>query len=277
MTPAELVVSTIVGNTAARKPPAFISVADLSKQYASRSGSVVALENVNFAVEEHEFVSVIGPSGCGKSTLLMIVSGLTQPSTGTIAIGGQRVDGPYTELGIVFQEDVLLDWRSVLHNVLLQADIRGTRNAAAEERARELLSMVGLSGFETKYPHELSGGMRQRVSICRALLHDPALLLMDEPFGALHALTRDQMNLDLLGFWEKFRMTVLFVTHSISEAVFLSDRVIVMSARPGKIEAIIPIRLARPRRLSMRDSSEFTDYTRSVRSVFERVGILRER
>jgi NitT/TauT family transport system ATP-binding protein len=259
------------------KPRAFISVDGLSKQYLSRTGPILALDKVNFAIAEREFVSVIGPSGCGKSTLLMIVSGLTPSSTGAVTIGGRRVAGPYTELGIVFQEDVLLDWRSVIHNVLLQADIRGTRTAAAEERARELLGMVGLAGFETKYPHELSGGMRQRVSICRALLHDPALLLMDEPFGALDALTRDQMNLDLLGFWQKFQMTVLFVTHSISEAVFLSDRVIVMSPRPGKIETIVPIGLPRPRRLTMRDTPEFTEYTRSVRSIFERAGVLKER
>ncbi len=277
MTSADAVGSTVAEGRAAARPHAFISVDGLSKQYVSRTGPILALDKVNFAVAEREFVSVIGPSGCGKSTLLMIASGLTPPSTGTVTIGGRRVVGPYTELGIVFQEDVLLDWRSVLQNVLLQADIRGTRNAIAEARARELLDMVGLAGFETKYPHELSGGMRQRVSICRALLHDPALLLMDEPFGALDALTRDQMNLDLLGFWEKFQMTVLFVTHSISEAVFLSDRVIVMSPRPGKIETIIPIGLARPRRLTMRDSPEFTEYTRSVRSVFERAGVLKER
>jgi len=261
----------------ATKPRAFISVGGLSKQYLSQTGPVLALDKVDFAIAEHEFVSVIGPSGCGKSTLLMIVSGLTPPSTGIVTIGGRRVEGPYTELGIVFQEDVLLDWRNVLENVLLQADIRGTRSDAAQTRARELLEMVGLAGFETKYPHELSGGMRQRVAICRALLHDPALLLMDEPFGALDALTRDQMNLDLLGFWQKIRMTVLFVTHSISEAIFLSDRVIVMSPRPGKIETIVPVGLPRPRRLTMRDTPEFAEYTRSVRSVFERAGVLKER
>jgi len=268
--------SPAVEGPAGAKPRDLISVEGLSKQYMSRTGPVLALDKVNFGIAEREFVSVIGPSGCGKSTLLMIVSGLTPPSTGAVTIGGRRVAGPYTELGIVFQEDVLLDWRSVLQNVLLQADIRRSRSAASEQRARELLGMVGLAGFETKYPHELSGGMRQRVSICRALLHDPALLLMDEPFGALDALTRDQMNLDLLSFWEKFQMTVLFVTHSISEAVFLSDRVIVMSPRPGKIETIVPIDLPRPRRLTMRDTPEFTEYTRSVRSVFERAGVLKE-
>jgi NitT/TauT family transport system ATP-binding protein len=253
-----------------------IVVDALTKQYVSRSGPILALDNVKFTVATGEFLSVIGPSGCGKSTLLMIVAGLTTASGGTVVIGERRVEGPYTDLGIVFQEDVLLDWRTVLQNTLLQADIRGTRTHAAEARARELLAMVGLAGFEAKYPHELSGGMRQRVSICRALLHDPPLLLMDEPFGALDALTRDQMNLDLLRFWEKLHMTVLFVTHSISEAVFLSDRVIVMSPRPGKIEDIIPIDLPRPRRLTMRDSSEFTGYARAVRSVFERVGVLKE-
>jgi NitT/TauT family transport system ATP-binding protein len=255
---------------------AFISIEGLSKQYKSQTGPVTALDEVSFSVAEREFVSVIGPSGCGKSTLLMIVSGLTPSSTGRVSIGGQQVSGPYTELGIVFQQDVLLDWRSVLQNVLLQADIRGSRSAATVARAHELLAMAGLDGFENKYPHELSGGMRQRVSICRALLHDPALLLMDEPFGALDALTRDQMNLDLLRLWQKIQMTVLFITHSISEAVFLSDRVIVMSPRPGRIEEVISVNLPRPRRLTMRDTPEFGAYTQMVRSVFERVGVLKE-
>ncbi len=205
-----------------------------------------------------------------------MVSGLVSHTTGAVRIGGAPVAGPYTELGIVFQQDVLLDWRSVLGNVLLQAQIRGIATPAMTARARELLRLVGLDGFEKMYPHELSGGMRQRVAICRALLHDPKLLLMDEPFGALDALTRDQLNVDLLRLWSRAGMTVLFVTHSIPEAVFLSDRVLVMAARPGRIEADISIDLPRPRRLAMRETAAFNEHTRAVAALFEKDGVFRE-
>jgi NitT/TauT family transport system ATP-binding protein len=255
----------------------FISIENVSKQYASsHGGAIQALDTVGIGIGESEFVSIVGPSGCGKSTLLMIVSGLTPASTGVVRIDGAKVTGPYTDLGIVFQQDTLLDWRTVLQNVMIQADIRRLPRAAMEKRARELLALVGLQGFEKMYPHELSGGMRQRVSICRSLLHDPLLLLMDEPFGALDALTRDQLNIDLLRFWQETRKTVLFVTHSVPEAIFLSDRVIIMSARPGKVEDIVTIDLPRPRSLAIRQTPAFAAYSDRISRVFEAIGVLRE-
>jgi NitT/TauT family transport system ATP-binding protein len=253
-----------------------ISIDHISKRYSSRGGEIAALEPVSFDVQEGEFVSIIGPSGCGKSTLLMIISGLVKQSGGAVSIAGRPVNGPYTDLGIVFQQDVLLDWRNVLDNVLIQADIRHLDRRRMTVRARELLELVGLKGFEKMYPHELSGGMRQRVAICRALLHDSPLLLMDEPFGALDALTRDQLNVDLLRLCNDMKVTVVFVTHSIPEAVFLSDRIIVMSSRPGRLQAIIPITLSRPRRLTMRGTAEFNHFTMAVTEVFERAGVLSE-
>ena len=183
-----------------------------------------------------EFVSILGPSGCGKSTLLMIAAGLLSASDGSVIVDGRPVTKPRTDLGIVFQSPVLLEWRTALGNIMLQAEARKLDRREAEERARELLASVGLAGFADKYPHELSGGMRQRVSICRALIHNPPQLLMDEPFGALDALTRDQLVIDVQRIWNERRITALFITHSVAEAVFLSDRVIVMTPRPGRID-----------------------------------------
>jgi len=254
----------------------FVRVENVTKVYPSKTGAVLALDEVSLTVDEHEFVSILGSSGCGKSTLLMIISGLLPASAGEIQILGDRVRGPYIDLGIVFQQDVLLDWRNVLDNVLLQSDVRHLNRAESTRRARYLLKLVGLQGFEDKYPSQLSGGMRQRVSICRALLHDAPLLLMDEPFGALDALTREQMNLELLRMWDLQRKTVVFVTHSIPEAVFLSDRVIVMSPRPGRVEETIQIDLPRPRTMSIRDAPEFTDYNRRIRRIFQASGVLTE-
>jgi NitT/TauT family transport system ATP-binding protein len=255
---------------------AYIEIRGISKTYHSGRDSLRALEPLDLAIGEQQFISLVGPSGCGKSTLLMIVAGLLPASEGDVGIRGQPVRGPYTDLGIVFQRDVLLDWRDALTNVLLQAEMRDQDPRAWEPRARELLAMVGLSGMERKFPWELSGGMRQRVAICRALLHDPPLLLMDEPFGALDALTRDQMNLELQRIWSASRKTVIFVTHSIGEAVFLADRVVVMSPRPGQIVETIDITLPRPRRLSVRESPQFGEYSQRIRAVFERLGILNE-
>ncbi len=253
-----------------------VAATDVSKVYETRDGPVLALDRVSFTVPEGQFLSIVGPSGCGKSTLMLLIAGLLPCSDGTIAVGDVRIDRPYTNLGIVFQEAVLLDWRRVLDNLLLQIEVRHLDKRAYRQRALELLALVGLQGFEHKYPYELSGGMRQRASICRALVHDPPLLLMDEPFGAVDAITRDQLNLDLQHIWLQTRKTVIFITHSIAEAVFLSDRVMVMSARPGRIEAQIDIDLPRPRAFGVRETPEFAAYARQIRRVFEATGIIRD-
>ncbi|MFH1775133.1 MAG: ABC transporter ATP-binding protein [Chloroflexota bacterium] len=251
-----------------------VQITNLSKTYHTRDGRVHALDDVSFNMRAGEFIGVVGPSGCGKSTMLLIVAGLIPKSKGKVVVGGVSVDKPYTNLGIVFQDAVLLDWRKVVSNIMLQVEIRGLDREYYLQRALELLASMGLQGFEHKYPFELSGGMKQRVSICRALIHDPPLLLMDEPFGAIDALTRDQMNLDLQRLWMERKKTVIFVTHSIMEAVFLSDRVIVMSPRPGKIDEVLDIDLPRPRRLAVRESPEFGEYARRIRNIFEARGVL---
>jgi NitT/TauT family transport system ATP-binding protein len=254
----------------------YLRISDLVKIYATRDGVVRALDRVSIDQPRGEFLSILGPSGCGKSTLLMIAAGLIPASGGSITIEGKPVDSPRTSIGIVFQSPVLLEWRTALGNVLLQTEARGTKREIAEKRARELLGAVGLAGFEDKFPHELSGGMRQRVSICRALIHGPDHLLMDEPFGALDSLTRDQLVLDLQLLWMRQQMTVLFITHSIAEAVFLSDRVVVMSPRPGRIDRVIQIDLPRPRTLAMRDTPEFAAYSRQIMELFLARGVLNE-
>ena len=237
---------------------AFLSVEGVRKVYASRRGTIEAVREVTLAVGEREFVSLLGPSGCGKSTLLMMVAGVLDPSAGRITIGGQSVEGPRRDVGVVFQSPLLLPWRTVLANVLFPAELQRRDAAGRVTRGMDLLAMVGLEEFAHHLPRELSGGMRQRVAICRALVHDPALLLMDEPFGALDALTRDEMNQELLRIWGEFRKTVLFVTHSIREAVFLSDRVLVFSRRPGTIVQELSVDLPRPRTLAMEEAPEFS-------------------
>jgi NitT/TauT family transport system ATP-binding protein len=254
----------------------YLSLQGLSKVYAGRDGAVRALDQVSVSEKRGEFLSIVGPSGCGKSTLLMIAAGLLPASTGAVTIDGERVTGPRTDIGIVFQSPVLLEWRTALGNVMLQAEAKKLERTGAERRARELLASVGLAGFEDKYPHELSGGMRQRVSLCRALIHNPPQLLMDEPFGALDALTRDQLVLDLQEIWNERRMTVLFITHSVAEAVFLSDQVIVMTPRPGRIDRVIDIDLPRPRTLAMRETPEFARLSREILDLFLARGVLRE-
>src|SRR5262245_21231141 len=244
--------------------------------YGSRDGPVRALDQVSLCAQRGEFLSVLGPSGCGKSTLLMIAAGLLRPSSGTVSIDGEVITRPRTDIGIVFQGPVLLEWRTALGNVMLQAEAKRLERTAAERRARALLNAVGLGGFEDKYPHELSGGMRQRVSLCRALIHDPIQLLMDEPFGALDALTRDQLVLDLQQICNQRRMTVLFVTHSVPEAVFLSDRIMVMTPRPGRLDRMIDIELPRPRTLAMRETPKFAGYIREILDLFLARGVLRE-
>jgi NitT/TauT family transport system ATP-binding protein len=235
-----------------------------------------ALESVNLDIAAGEFVSLVGPSGCGKSTLLQLVAGLIAPTSGRIEIAGNEVTGAIDNLGFVFQDAVLLEWRRALDNVMLQAEMRGDRSSKTLERAHDLLRMVGLERFESRYPHELSGGMRQRVSICRALLHNPPLLLMDEPFGALDALTRDQLTVDLQDIWLTSRKTVLFVTHNVNEAVFLSDRILVMSARPGRIVADITVDLPRPRTLAMHEDPTFMALSRRVYDIFASIGVLHD-
>lgn len=254
-----------------------VEVTEVTKHYkTAKSGTVHALDEVSLSFKAGEFVSIVGPSGCGKSTLMMLISGLIPVSSGTIRVGGKTVNGPVHEAGIVFQRDVLLDWRSVLSNVMLPVEIKGLDPKLHLQKAKDLLHSVGLDGFEEKYPGELSGGMRQRVAICRALVQRPSLLLMDEPFGALDALTREQMNLDLQRMWLRDRNTVFFITHSIEEAVFLSDRVVVMSARPGRITEVLEIDLARPRGAHTRSDVKFVEYIQRIRRCFLAQGILSE-
>jgi NitT/TauT family transport system ATP-binding protein len=255
----------------------FVRILGVDKVFSPRGRvALKAVDNVSFDIQAGEFVSIVGPSGCGKSTLMMMVSGLIPATNGEVVIETKRVSRPYANLGIVFQRDALLEWRTVLDNVLLQIDIRHLDRGEFTSRAEDLLARAGLAGFEKYHPWELSGGMRQRVAICRALVSNPSLLLMDEPFGALDAITREQMNLDLQRIWLQDRKTVLFITHSISEAVFLSDRVIVMSPRPGRIVADITIDLPRPRKLSMREASSFGRYVAQIRETFQSFGLLKE-
>ncbi|UJP10104.1 ABC transporter ATP-binding protein [Microbacterium sp. KUDC0406] len=212
-----------------------LEINDVAITFASKRRQVSALEGVDLTVEEGEFITIAGPSGCGKSTLLKAVAGLTLPSAGSIRLNGEDVTGPRQDIGFVFQRAALLEWRNVRGNILLQAEMRGMDSKKANARADELIEMTGLTGFEKAMPFELSGGMQQRVSLCRALLHEPRVLLMDEPFGALDALTREKMNVELNRIWARTGTTVLLVTHSVAEAVYLASRVIVMSPRPGRI------------------------------------------
>jgi NitT/TauT family transport system ATP-binding protein len=254
----------------------FIRVTDLSKSYKSKTTVTHALEPTSFDMRPGEFLSVVGPSGCGKSTLLMLIAGLSQPSTGLIEVNGERVTSPISDVGVVFQEDLLCEWKHTIDNILMQGSFRGESKQQLRPRAEKLLDMVGLSEFADVYPHELSGGMRQRASICRALVHQPPLLLMDEPFGALDAMTRDQMSLDIQDLLSSTGTTVLFITHSIAEAVMLSDRVLVFGPPPGRIVDELVIDLPRPRHLSVRETPEFAAYTGRIRSTLEAMGVIRD-
>ena len=248
----------------------------MSKVYGSTRGNIEALRRVDLTIPRGQFVSLVGPSGCGKTTLLRCLAGLEQISSGVLRVDSRAVDAPPEKLGIVFQRDVLLDWRTVFDNVLLPIEFRDLPRRQYETRARELLEMMGLAAFERRYPWELSGGMRQRVAICRALIDDPSLLLMDEPFAALDAFTRDELNLELQNIWLKSPKTVIFVTHNISEAVFLGDRVVVMARRPGRVEAVLDVDLPRPRPLAMRDTPEFVASAGRIRTLFETLGEFRK-
>jgi len=253
-------------------PLAAIAITGVSKTYRTRGGDVPSLQPVDLQIGRGEVVAVVGPSGCGKSTLLKLIAGLLPPSSGEIQVSGHKVTRPHRDVGIVFQSPLLLPWRSVLRNVMLPVEVKRLERGPYGERARALLRLTGLEAFAAKYPWQLSGGMQQRAAICRALVHDPDILLMDEPFGALDALTRETMNLELQRIQMETGKTVLLITHSIPEAVFLSDRVVVMTERPGAIAAIYDIPLPRPRALGVMGGAEFGDLTRAVRRHFHAQG-----
>ena len=256
----------------ARSEPAFIACRGLGKTYDVRIGNpVVALQNLNVEISAGEFLAVVGPSGCGKSTLLRLLAGLDRQSCGVMELGGNAIDGPRKDIGVIFQTPTLFAWRTVLENIMLPVDVLGLSRKSYIQDAMQLVQMVGLGGFESNYPWELSGGMQQRAAICRALINQPQLLLMDEPFGALDALTRESMNVELEDIWRRTQKTVLLITHSISEAVFLGSRVAIMSPRPGTIVEVISVDLPRPRTLDITTSPQFTEYVRRIRSVLNRV------
>ena len=242
-----------------------VAISGVSKSF----GSTHALEDISFEVPHNSFVSIVGPSGCGKSTLLRMVAGLTAPSQGSIIVRGEPVRAPVRGIGMVFQSPALLPWRSTLGNILFVAEMGGRKSAHHRRRAEELMALAGLAGFEQSYPHELSGGMQQRTSICRAMLLKPPLILMDEPFGALDIITRERMGFALQTLWSESRSTVLFVTHSISEAVLLSDTVVVMTPRPGRIRDMVAIDLPRPRESAILRDANFLALSARVRDGIE--------
>ena len=243
----------------------FIHLSGVTKTYRRGRAEHLAISDATFDVMPGELVSLVGPSGCGKSTLLKILAGLHPHDMGTVHIGSEsHAFDPSRDIGMVFQAPLLLKWRRILENVLLPAEILGLPAAASRARAKDLLNLVGLSGFEDKYPYELSGGMQQRAAIARSLIHDPKLVLMDEPFGALDALTREKMNLELLRIWKESGKTIVFVTHGISEAVFLGTRVVVLTAGPARMADNFEIDLPRPRTLDMKTHERFGDYTRRI-------------
>lgn len=252
-----------------------IRISGVNKVFLPRKGDEVhALSGVNLSIREGEFISVVGPSGCGKTTLLRVVAGLISSSAGDVALAGNPVTGPSKEVGIVFQSPILLPWRTVLNNVTLPAEILKMDRDFYEPRARKLLDMVGLSEFTDKLPAELSGGMQQRAAIARALVHDPRILLMDEPFGALDALTRERMNIELQRIWAESGKTVMLITHSIPEAVFLADRVVVMTPRPGRIDRVIEVGIDRARTLDSMSDPRFGEVSREIRAIFDQRGYI---
>ena len=254
----------------AARDPGGIRLDGVSLAYRGRRhADVVALRELSFDVQDKEFLSIVGPSGCGKSTLLRLIAGLLGPTSGRVEFEGVAVTGPRRDVGIVFQIPLLLDWRTSLENVLLPIEFLRLDVAQYRERARDLLALAGLKGFEDHYPRALSGGMQQRVGICRALIADPRVLVMDEPFGALDALTREELSFELLRIWEERKKTVVFVTHSIPEAVLLSNRVVVMTPRPGRVAGIVDVPLPRPRATAMEFSSEFRAASETIRELIE--------
>jgi NitT/TauT family transport system ATP-binding protein len=253
----------------------FVCARQVRVAFGEGADAVVALDQVSIEAARSQFVSIVGPSGCGKSTLMRAVAGLQAIQGGAISVAGEPVRGPFLKAGLVFQKAALFEWRTALDNVMLQAEIRGLPRAESRERAMQLLALVGLRGFEHRYPDELSGGMQQRVAICRALLHEPELLLMDEPFGALDAITRERMHQELERTWLAKPKTVLFITHDMEEACFLSDRVDVMSPRPGRIVQSVSMDFPRPRPLALKSSPEFQAQVARIRQAFDELGVYR--
>jgi NitT/TauT family transport system ATP-binding protein len=247
-----------------------IEVRDVTRRFGTGAGAVDALGPISLSIAPGSFVSVLGPSGCGKSTLLRLVAGLEPPTTGEMWRHGARLDGPSREVGIVFQDHVLFPWASVLENVLLPAEVYGLPRAAAEARARHLLALTGLSDFAQQRPQALSGGMKQRAAFCRALLPDPKLLLLDEPFGALDALTREELSLELSRLWDELGRAALLITHDIEEAILLGDRVVLLSARPGRIRADIAVDLPRPRGVETASLPRFQAIRQEIRAMLFR-------
>jgi NitT/TauT family transport system ATP-binding protein len=245
--------------------PAKLSLRSLSKRF----GDLEALRDINADIARGEFISLVGPSGCGKTTLLRIVAGLETATGGAVLLDGRPVHGPGGDRGFVFQNDNLLPWRSVFDNAMIGPEVAGRAGATEKRRTRDLLKLVGLAGFEDYYPRQLSGGMRQRVNLARALAIDPQILLMDEPFSALDAQTREIMQTELMRIWEEGRKTVLFVTHQIDEAVFLSDRVLVLARRPGRIQETVTVTLPRPRTLAVKRTPEFVAYVDHIWRLIE--------
>ncbi len=267
MSAATLAMPGVATDAVPRAGGEAIGVRGVGKTYRTKRGEVQALADLDFSVRENEFVTVVGPSGCGKSTILKIIAGLLGVSSGEVSVFGRKVDSPRSDVGMVFQTPMLLKWRSVLDNVLLPVEILRRKRADYMDRAQELLRLAGIAEFAAMRPKELSGGMQQRVAICRALVYDPTLLLMDEPFGALDALSRDMMNVELMRIWSERRKTTVLITHSIQEAVFLADRVLVMSGRPGRIVADVKIDLPRPRHPRVRGTQEFMVYSNRIHQL----------
>ena len=252
----------------------FIELHGAGKTFETRTGSVIAVEAATMSVERGETLALLGPSGCGKSTLLMLIAGLLQPTSGQVLIEGREVRETRPDLGLVFQRDLLVDWKTVLGNVLLPFDLTGEDRGRHVPQALALLERVGLKGFEHKRPYELSGGMRQRVAICRALITNPNILLLDEPFAALDAFTREQMQFDMQRLSLDKPRTTILVTHEISEAVFMADKIAVMTARPSRVHTLIDVMLDRPRDLRTRESPAFTDYVTTIHRLFAQLGVL---
>ena len=250
------------------KDRSFIKATNIGKVFQGRHGNpVTALENLNIEMGEREFVSIVGPSGCGKSTFMLLLAGLEKPSHGEIMVGGEKVSGPNPQRSVVFQEYLLFPWKTVLGNVEFALQLKKVPKTERRARAARFIELVGLKGFEHHHPHQLSGGMKQRVALARALITDPKVLLLDEPFGALDAMTRESMQIELMRIWEAAQCTMLFITHSISEAIYLSDRVLIMSERPGRIIADMTIDLPRPRTRETFLSGAFREYEKQLKEL----------